>query len=129
MKTLLHVVAWPASIAAVYLLLPLALAPLVGPDDNGLGTGLLTFAALVGVAAVGGYVTGRALPFAHAAAVWCLSGVLLGGAVAFRIATEDDGFALRTLLRELAGTGAFVSVLVLAPALLAVLIGHTAPRR
>lgn len=103
----------------LYVVVPAAFAD---SEDANIGAGLIAFGLVICAAALWSFVDGMRMPFARLALIWSVVGVALGIVAAVPIAAED-GFDFASLLTELAGTGPFIAILAIVPALLAGLVG------
>ena len=114
-----------------WLLVRLLLAADAG--DANIGIGLLAFGLLLVAAGVGGLMDGLRQPLGQAVVTWCCTAPAVGLTAAAPVMFEETGLDLAVLLADLAGTAAFVSVLVAFPAVAAAAIGSafasTRPQR
>ncbi len=101
-------------------------APVLLPEDDGLGAGLLYFVVVVNVSGLWGLWDGlRGTPIAAGAAGWVMVGVAVGAHVPVRI-WLTEGRDTAALWSDLVLLTPFLAGLVAAPALTGLLVGRVA---
>jgi hypothetical protein len=124
-----HVTAVLVRLAALGIALAvytLVVAPLMADaGDDGLGAGLIAFAALVVVGFVGALVDARHHGFATAVAWWLAisAGLAVGWWIALAV-PQDGSMSFGELLADGAGTIPFTIGLVAVPAVVGALVGR-----
>ncbi len=123
-----HAVLAAATVVAVWWGVPWLCANVLfapGEDDNGLGVGLVTFAALAGAAGLLGLFSGLRLGWI-ALWIWPVLGLVLGVVDTAFLASEDGGFDGALFASDLTDTGLFIACLAIFPGLGGVFLGAIA---
>ena len=94
-----------------------------GQGDADIGLGLLAFATVMAVAAVGGLLDGRRLPVETALLIWALSAAGFAAVAAIWQAVQERGLVASALAADAVGTGVFIGVLVALPAAVGAAVG------
>ena len=121
LAALLRTVVFGAALAAYY-----AVAPSVFPEDDGLGTGLLAFAAIMAASLLGSAFDGFRRQLAPSLAIWAIVAVAfsVGWLVIQALVDADSSISAIELMRADLGTLVFTVGLVLAPAVVGSALGH-----